>query len=92
MTQVGGMTTIGRATSDIRKGRRVILREIQSNDFGWLYAISTASATGFRWRYRGTTPRPEEFVKRTPFVRVPGRYVYMLSLPPIPVTIYHLFQ
>ncbi len=48
MTQVSGMTTIGRATSDIRKGRRVILREVQSNDFGWLYAISTASATGFR--------------------------------------------
>lgn len=64
MTQVGGMTTIGRATSDIRKGRRVILREIQSNDFGWLYAISTASATGFRWRYRGTTPRPEEFANQ----------------------------
>lgn len=45
------------------QGRRVILRPIVGTDHGWLYALSTNQENGFRWRYGGSTPSPDLFVR-----------------------------
>ncbi len=44
-------------------GRRVVLRELRPNDVDFLYSISTASTTAFRWRFRGGTPAPDTFIR-----------------------------
>jgi RimJ/RimL family protein N-acetyltransferase len=43
------------------EGRRVYLRPVTDADYGFLFALSTDEATGFRWRFRGETPSPETF-------------------------------
>jgi RimJ/RimL family protein N-acetyltransferase len=43
------------------EGRRVYLRPVTDADYGFLFALSTDEATGFRWRFRGETPSPESF-------------------------------
>lgn len=42
-------------------GRRVFLRPVADVDHGFLLALSTDEAIGFRWRFRGETPSPEQF-------------------------------
>ena len=37
------------------------LRPVTDADYGFLFALSTDEATGFRWRFRGETPSPEGF-------------------------------
>ncbi|NNN20861.1 MAG: GNAT family N-acetyltransferase [Acidimicrobiales bacterium] len=43
-------------------GQYVRLRPVDRNDYEWLYRISLSHDAGFRWRYKGMTPGPEEFV------------------------------
>ncbi|MHB8289171.1 MAG: phosphopantetheine-binding protein [Acidimicrobiales bacterium] len=44
-------------------GRHVILRDVTQADFEFLYGICTGLASGYRWRYRGGTPRREQFAQ-----------------------------
>jgi RimJ/RimL family protein N-acetyltransferase len=44
-------------------GVAVRLRPIDPSDLEFLYLISMASENGFRWRYRGSVPDRNEFVK-----------------------------
>ncbi len=44
------------------RGQHVRLRPVHRNDYEWLYRISLSQDAGFRWRYKGMTPGPEEFV------------------------------
>lgn len=44
-------------------GRRVRLRPVQSEDYDYLYDLSLAMPNIVRWRYRGRTPSPDEFVQ-----------------------------
>jgi len=41
--------------------RRVTLRTIGPRDLPFLYALATDPEVGYRWRYRGATPSPEQF-------------------------------
>src|SRR5262245_28360017 len=43
------------------EGSRVYLRPVTEADYGFLFALSTDEATGYRWRFRGETPSPEGF-------------------------------
>ncbi|HEY7069750.1 MAG TPA: GNAT family protein, partial [Acidimicrobiales bacterium] len=43
------------------EGSRVYLRPVSEADYGFLFALSTDEATGYRWRFRGETPSPEGF-------------------------------
>ena len=45
------------------EGRGVQLRRVTPGDYEFLYWLATARETGFRWRYRGMTPSPEEFTR-----------------------------
>jgi RimJ/RimL family protein N-acetyltransferase len=42
-------------------GRHVRLRPVFPGDYEYLYALATHELTGWRWRYRGTSPSPELF-------------------------------
>jgi RimJ/RimL family protein N-acetyltransferase len=42
---------------------RVALREITSRDYDYLYHLSLSEGLTHRWRYRGLTPSPDEFVR-----------------------------
>jgi RimJ/RimL family protein N-acetyltransferase len=42
-------------------GRHVRLRAIYPNDYEYLYALASHEKIGWRWRYRGTSPSPEQF-------------------------------
>lgn len=42
---------------------RVKLREVGSADYDFLYQLSMRAEVSFRWRYRGITPSPDEFVR-----------------------------
>lgn len=44
-------------------GRRVRLRAIEPNDFEYLYRLATSEKVGLRWRLRGTTPNPDDFIR-----------------------------
>jgi RimJ/RimL family protein N-acetyltransferase/aryl carrier-like protein len=37
------------------------LTPVQESDLDFLYLLSTHPETGYRWRYRGNPPRPDEF-------------------------------
>jgi hypothetical protein len=41
--------------------RRIILREVQPSDYGFLYSLIAVPAIGLYWRTHGATPSPEEF-------------------------------
>jgi RimJ/RimL family protein N-acetyltransferase len=43
------------------EGHKVYLRPVTEADYGFLFALSTDEATGFRWRFRGETPSPDGF-------------------------------
>lgn len=43
-------------------GRWCALRPVLQADYDELYALSTSPSTGFRWRFRGSTPSPDAFV------------------------------
>lgn len=44
-------------------GKRVRLRAITPNDYGFLSALATSPAGLVRWRHRGSTPSPEAFAR-----------------------------
>ncbi len=48
----------------LRIGRRVVLRPVHVQDYPSLYAIAMAGENATRWRYRGATPSPEQFVRQ----------------------------
>jgi RimJ/RimL family protein N-acetyltransferase len=37
------------------------LTPVQESDLGFLYSLAAHPETGYRWRYRGNPPRPDEF-------------------------------
>lgn len=43
-------------------GRHATIEPVQSEHYSFLYRLCTDESTGYRWRYRGTTPSPDEFV------------------------------
>lgn len=45
----------------MHEGRRVQLRTVEPSDLDYLYRLSTSPGLSYRWRYRGSTPSPEEF-------------------------------
>ena len=58
-TDVGGGGPAAHSPS--LEGSRVYLRPVTEADYGFLFALSTDEATGYRWRFRGETPSPEGF-------------------------------
>lgn len=50
------------ATPPVLESRRVRLRALRPSDYEWLYDSAMSTSVGFRWRYRGATPSPEQFV------------------------------
>jgi len=44
-----------------KAGRRVAIRPVFPADGGFLYAIATAPETAYKWRFRGSSPSPEQF-------------------------------
>jgi RimJ/RimL family protein N-acetyltransferase len=42
-------------------GQRVVLDGVQPQDYAFLHRLAVHPETGFRWRFRGATPGPEEF-------------------------------
>jgi RimJ/RimL family protein N-acetyltransferase len=43
------------------RGRRVALTPVVPGDHDFLYALAVSEGTGFRWRFRGSTPSYEAF-------------------------------
>jgi RimJ/RimL family protein N-acetyltransferase len=43
--------------------RRVRLRPLVPTDYDYLYALTTDEEVNARWRFRGTSPNPEQFAK-----------------------------
>ena len=43
--------------------RRVHLRSITPNDYDYLYALTTNEHVNSRWRFRGTSPNPDQFAQ-----------------------------
>jgi RimJ/RimL family protein N-acetyltransferase len=44
-------------------GAHYRLRPLRSSDYDYLYALLLSRETIWRWRYRGSTPPPDEFVR-----------------------------
>jgi RimJ/RimL family protein N-acetyltransferase len=44
-------------------GRRVILRPVYPEDYGFLYSLAVSPEIGFRWRYRGAVPAYDVFLR-----------------------------
>jgi hypothetical protein len=44
------------------EGRHVYLRPVQPGDYGTLQALETRGEAALRWRYRGQTPSPEQWL------------------------------
>ena len=47
----------------VRQGRHVRMRGVATDDYDWLYDIAVNSDFAHRWRWRGTTPRPDDFIR-----------------------------
>jgi len=46
----------------ILQGKYARLRPLAQNDYAYLYDLSLSEQNNARWRYRGSTPSPEQFV------------------------------
>jgi RimJ/RimL family protein N-acetyltransferase len=44
-------------------GRRVVLRPVYPEDYGYLYSLAVSPEIGFRWRYRGAVPAYDVFLR-----------------------------
>ena len=44
-------------------GRRVMLRPVYPEDYGFLYSLAVSPEIGFRWRYRGAVPAYDVFLR-----------------------------
>jgi RimJ/RimL family protein N-acetyltransferase len=42
----------------------VVLRPVLTRDYEYLYYLCVAGENGHRWRYRGATPSPDQFVRQ----------------------------
>jgi hypothetical protein len=47
------------------EGAHVVLRPLTPDDYPFLRLIETGQALGARWRFRGTTPSPQEWERQT---------------------------
>jgi RimJ/RimL family protein N-acetyltransferase len=47
----------------VLEGRHVRLRPVDAGDYPFLVALQTAPENLIRWRYRGTTPSPEQILQ-----------------------------
>lgn len=47
----------------VLEGRRVRLRPLGTPDYAWLYETGVGGEVAPRWRFRGTTPSPDDFVR-----------------------------
>lgn len=53
---------IGQQLAPALRGRRVLLRAVLPADFEFLYRLNLESDIAVRWRHRGATPSPEQFI------------------------------
>jgi RimJ/RimL family protein N-acetyltransferase len=56
------MSTGDEFTFPTRVGRWTRLRVVTPSDYEYLYGLASTPETSIRWRFRGSTPRFEEFV------------------------------
>jgi RimJ/RimL family protein N-acetyltransferase len=47
------------------RGRHVYLRPLTPQDYGFLHATEVSGEIGPRWRFRGSTPSPEQWAQAT---------------------------
>src|SRR4051794_10086805 len=52
-----------RADAPLLESKRIRLRSVHAGDYDFLYSLAVNPAIGFQWRFRGTTPSPQQFVQ-----------------------------